>query len=88
MGIQAEPPEQTITLKERADYWVAIHEETGVGAQAPTRAAVLDELDLAVALHTNDATEPVADEDAVLRELGIDQAEVDGDQSLPAFMQE
>ena len=62
MSIQQEPPEQTITLKERADYWVAIHEETGVGAQAPTREAALDELDEAVALHTNDATEPVEDE--------------------------
>lgn len=87
MSIQAEPPEQTITLKERADYWVAIHEETGVGAQAPTRAAVLDELDEAVALH-NEPSEPIEDEEAVLRELGIDPDEVDEDQPLPPFMQE
>lgn len=87
MSLHAEPPEQTITLKERADYWVAIHEETGVGAQASTRAAALDELDEAVALHTNDATEPVDDEETVLRELGIDPDAVDGDRSLPSFMQ-
>lgn len=58
VSIQVEPPEQTISLKEHADYWVAIHEETGVGTQAPTRAEALDELDEAVALYTNDATEP------------------------------
>lgn len=87
MSSQKEPPEQTITLKERDDYWVAIHEETGVGTQAPTRAAALDELDAAVALHTNDATEPVEDEDAHWRELGIDPDEIEDDQPLPAFMQ-
>lgn len=83
-----EPPEQTILLKERADYWVAIHEEIGVGAQGVTRAAALDELDKAVALHTNDATEPVADEDAVLRALEIDPDEVDDDQPLSSFIKE
>lgn len=87
MSTQEEPPEQTITLKKRADYWLAIDEETGVGAQAPTRAAALTELDEAVALHGNDATQPVEDEDAVLRELGIDPTAVEEDQSLPAFMQ-
>jgi predicted RNase H-like HicB family nuclease len=87
MSLQEEPPEQTITLKERADYWVAIHEETGVGTQAPTRGVALDELDEAVALHTTDATEPVEDEDAHLRELGIDPDEIDKEQPLLAFMQ-
>ena len=87
MSIQKEPPEQTITLKERADYWVAIHEETGVGAQAPTREAALDELDEAVALHTNDATEPGEDEDELLRDLGIDPDAIEDEQPLPAFMQ-
>lgn len=86
MSIQERPPEQTIILKKRPDYWLAIDEETGVGAQAPTRAAALAELDEAIALYNNDATALVEDEDAVFRELGIDPTEVDEDQSLPVFM--
>lgn len=87
MSLQIEPPEQTITLKKRAEYWVAIHEETGVGAQGATRVEALDELDEAVALHLNDATEPVANEEAILEELGINPDE-DDDRPLPPFMQE
>jgi len=77
----------TITLTERDEYWVAVHESTGVGAQAETREAVLDELDEAVALHTNDATGPTDDEDEILRDLGIAPDEIDADpDDPPAFM--
>ena len=84
---QEESPTQTITLKQRANYWVAIHEETGVGAQGDTRAEALDELDVAVALHTSEVDDPIEDEEDVLRELGIDPGEIDGNQPLPEFMQ-
>jgi predicted RNase H-like HicB family nuclease len=79
--------EPTITLTDRDGYWVAIHEPTGVGAQGETRDEALDELDEAVALHTNDATEPASDEDEILRDLGIDADEVETEpDDPPAFM--
>lgn len=79
--------EQTITLTEREGHWVAVHEPTEVGAQAKTREQALDELDEAVALHTNDATERLENEDEVLRDLGIEPEEIDADpDDPPAFM--
>lgn len=76
-----------ITLRREEEYWVAIDTETGVGAQGATREEALAELDEAVALHTAETDETVEDEDAVLRDLGIDPEEVEPTEDLPEFMQ-
>lgn len=83
MSTEIEP---TITLTKRDDYWVAIDTETGVGGQGPTREEALSELDDAVALH-REGGEPVEDEAAVLRELGISHDEVEPTEDLPEFLQ-
>lgn len=44
-------------------------------------------LDEAVALHAGEIGEPVEDEDAFFREIGIDPDEIDGNRDLPEFMQ-
>jgi predicted RNase H-like HicB family nuclease len=62
----------TLTRKE-AGYWVAIDEDAGVGAQGDTREEALDELDDAVALHSENDGERITDEEAVLDDLGIDR---------------
>jgi predicted RNase H-like HicB family nuclease len=60
-----------IRLVEEDDgSWSAIDEETGVASQGETRSEALDNLDEAVALHTDEIGEPVTDAD--LRDLGID----------------
>lgn len=73
-----------ITLRREDEYWVAIDTETGVGAQGSTREEALAELDDAVALHEGDADDQ--DEEAVLRDLGIDPDEVEPTEDLPEFM--
>lgn len=75
-----------ITLRREDEYWVAIDTETGVGAQGATREEALAELDDAVALHEGDADDQVEDEEAVLRDLGIDPDEVEPTEDLPEFM--
>lgn len=79
-----------IRLVEEADgWWSAIDETTGVASQGETREEALGNLDEAVALHEGEAGEPIEDEDAFLREIGIDPEEVNGsdDRDLPEFMQ-
>lgn len=67
--------QQEIVLRQKADdEWVAIHDPTGVGARGETRREALAELDEAVALHRGEGGTPIEDEDAFLRELGIDPA--------------
>lgn len=78
--------ERRITLIERADYWVAIDETTGVGGQGPTREAALEELDDAVELASSSGSEPIADEAAVLGELGIDPDSVEPTEEPPEFL--
>jgi len=75
----------TISLIEKEHYWVAIHEPTNVGAQGETRDQALAELDEAVALHAGDAGEPIDDEDAFLREIGIDPDEIADSESPPPW---
>lgn len=76
-----------ITLQEENDgWWSAVNEETGVASQGPTREEALDNLDEAVALHMGEIGDPIEDEAAFLRELGIDPKEVEGDRELPEFM--
>lgn len=75
-------------LVEEADgWWSAVDEETGVASQGETRQRALENLDEAVALHVGDAGEPIEDEEAFLREIGIDPADVEDTQDLPEFMQ-
>jgi len=62
-----------IRLWREDDWWVAKDVETGVTTQGQSRAAALENLDEAVALHDGDVgTEPTEEE---LRELGIDPAD-------------
>lgn len=80
-----------IRLVEEDDgWWSAIDEETGVASQGPSRAAALDNLDEAVALHTNTANERVENESEVLEDLGIDADEIDeardDNEELPDFV--
>ncbi|MFB6296814.1 MAG: type II toxin-antitoxin system HicB family antitoxin [Halobacteriales archaeon] len=80
--------EQEIRLRQRTNgEWVAIHEPTGVGARGETRSRALEELDEAVALHRGEGGEPIEDEEAFLRDLGIDPDEVEPTEDLPEFMQ-
>ena len=65
-----EPHEEEIRLWREDDWWVAKDVETGVTTQAESRAAALDNLDEAVALHEGEIGREPTDEE--LRELGID----------------
>lgn len=73
---------------EEVGGWSAIDEETGVASQGETRQEALENLDEAVALHKGEIGEPVEDEEAFLRDLGIDPEEVDDAEGreLPEFM--
>jgi len=71
-----------IRLVEEDDgRWSAIDEETGVASHGDTRGEALEMLDEAVALHKDEAGEPVTDED--LRELGIDPDSVSDEPQEP-----
>jgi predicted RNase H-like HicB family nuclease len=76
-------------IEEDDGWWSAIDEAVGVASQGETREDALANLDEAVALHTGEAGEPIEDEEAFLRDLGIDPEEVEGaeDRDLPEFMQ-
>lgn len=77
-----------ITLKRNDEgVWIAIDEDTGVGARGKTRPEALEELDEAVALYKGEAGESVEDVDAFLEEIGIEPDELDGDRELPGFLQ-
>jgi predicted RNase H-like HicB family nuclease len=78
-----------IRLIENGDgVWTAVDEATGVASQGDTREEALSMLDEAVALHTGAAGEPIDDDEAALRELGIDpEAIPDEPNDLPEFMQ-
>jgi len=80
--------ERTITLTQEDDWWVAVDEEEGVASQGKTREEALENLDEAVALHKGEIGEEISEDEQeeVLRELGIDPDEVEGDRELPDFM--
>jgi predicted RNase H-like HicB family nuclease len=86
-----EPGDAIRLLKNPDGAWTAIDEDTGVASQGDTRTDALDNLDEAVALHTNDATEPLDNEDEVLEELGIEPDAVNSaremDRGLPDHME-
>lgn len=77
-----------ITLTEEGDWWVAVDEDAGVASQGKTREEALENLDEAVALHKGEIGEEISEDEQeeVLRELGIDPDEVEGDRELPDFM--
>ncbi|WP_276258642.1 type II toxin-antitoxin system HicB family antitoxin [Haloglomus litoreum] len=76
-----------IRLVENEDgWWTAIDEATGVASQGETREAALENLDEAVALHEGGG-DPIEDEEAFLREVGIDPDDVEETKDLPEFMQ-
>jgi len=59
-----------IRLWREDDWWIARDVETGVTTQAPSRAAALENLDEAVALHNDEIGREPTDEE--LQELEID----------------
>lgn len=79
----------TITLTENEDgWWTARNVEVGVSSQGPTKQEALENLEEAVALHKGEIGEEVSEDEQeeVLRDLGIDPDELDGDRELPEFM--
>ncbi|GAB3416318.1 type II toxin-antitoxin system HicB family antitoxin [Haloparvum alkalitolerans] len=74
--------EDEIRLWREDDWWIAKDVETGVTTQGESRAAALENLDEAVALHHGEAgREPTA---AELEALGIDpEANTTGDREPP-----
>jgi predicted RNase H-like HicB family nuclease len=78
---------RTITLTEEGEWWVAKDEDAGVASQGRTRNKALDNLDEAVALHNGKIGEPIKDEDAFLREIGIDPEEVKQPATVPPWEQ-
>ncbi|MFD1585915.1 type II toxin-antitoxin system HicB family antitoxin [Halorientalis brevis] len=76
-----EPHEEEIRLWREDDWWVAKDVETGVTSQGESRAAALDNLDEAVALHEGEIGREPTDEE--LRELGIDPEDNTTDDGAP-----
>jgi len=74
-------------IEEDDGWWSAVDEETGVASQGESRSAALENLDEAVALHKGEIGEPIEDEEAFLKEIGIDPDEVEPTKELPEFMQ-
>lgn len=82
-----DPPEiqSKITLTYDGELWSARDEATGVASCGDTREEALAMLDEAVALHEGDG-EPIDDEEAFLREIGIDPEEIDDDETPPPWL--
>lgn len=75
----------TVTEGESTDLFVARDEATGVASQGKTKPEALAMLAEALELHEGGG-EPVEDEESVLREMGINPDEINGDRELPEFM--
>lgn len=74
-------------IEEEDGGWSAIDTRVGVASGGDTREEALEMLDEAVALHTGATGEPIEDEEAFLREIGIDPDEIPDDpEPLPDFM--
>ena len=78
--------ENEIRMWREEDMWVITDVETGVTTQGETREDALEMLDEAVALHKGEIGEPIEDEEAFMKELGIDPEEVEPTEQLPEFM--
>lgn len=64
--------DEEIRLWRDGDWWIAKDVETGVTTQGESRAATLDNLDDAVAVHADESGRAPTDEE--LRAAGIDPA--------------
>jgi predicted RNase H-like HicB family nuclease len=74
-------------IEEEDGGWSAIDEGVGVASCGDTRGEALEMLDEAIALHTGEAGEPIEDDEAYLREIGIDPDEIPDDpEPLPDFL--
>lgn len=73
------------------DLVTARDRETGVAASGETRPEALAMLAEALELHENDATDPLDNEDEVLREIGLNPDEIstarEQNDELPGFLQ-
>jgi predicted RNase H-like HicB family nuclease len=80
--------DREIRLMQEGEWWVAKDEDEGVASQGRTRQEALENLDEAVALHKGEIGEEISEDEQeeVLRDLGIDPDELDGDRELPEFM--
>lgn len=78
---------RVIRLIEDGDgEWSAVDEESGVATRGETRQQALENLDEVLALQTGDGGEPIEDEEAYLREHGIDPEDLEDTRALPEFM--
>jgi len=59
--------------------------KTGQARGAPTRGKALEQLAEVLVLMEGGG-EPIEDQEAFLREIGIDPDDIDGDKELPEFM--
>ncbi len=59
--------------------------ETGIASSGETKSEALTMLSEALELHEGGG-EPIEDEEAFLREIGIDPAEIDEDESPPPWL--
>ncbi|MDY6776128.1 MAG: type II toxin-antitoxin system HicB family antitoxin [Halobacteria archaeon] len=77
-----------LTQDEETELWTAVDEDEGVASQGETREEALENLDEAVALHKGEIGEEISEDEQeeVLRELGIEPDELDGDREPPEFM--
>jgi predicted RNase H-like HicB family nuclease len=86
----ATPTRIRMKLSEDGEMWIITDEDTGVTTQGETREHALKMLDEAAALHAGNG-EDVADEAALLEDLGLDPDEIEAAQAeseeLPEFMQ-
>lgn len=80
-----DPHDAEIRLWREDEWWIAKDVETGVTTQGATRADALENLDEAVALHVGTEGDPIDDEDAFARDLGLDPESADT-KDLPEFM--
>lgn len=74
-----------VEFTHEGDLITAIDIETGLAASGPSKADALSSLADVLVLHEGDG-EPIDDEDAFLRELGIASDEIDEDTSPPPWM--
>ncbi|WP_135828941.1 type II toxin-antitoxin system HicB family antitoxin [Halorussus halobius] len=78
--------DEEIRLWREDGWWIAKDVDTGVTTQAQSRAAALENLDEAVALHHDEIGREPTDEE--LRELGIDPAtNATGDEEPPDVLE-
>jgi len=80
------PGREIRLVEEENGRWAAVDEEHDVASHGETRQEALEVLDEVVALHDGDSDQPIADEEAYLRDQGIDPADVSDTRELPEFM--